>query len=490
MDKASFLWRPWPFLSLYTSDCEVMYSQKRTGKITFAQPSLAGIVSTPAPWLTGFTAVEVADSYEKEAGTTVWSVSWNAYSDGFYLDEMSGGQILETHIYVIGDSVNVNFILPSPDRLQSDGSPGIPIQYQFRARSELDPSTWISIYYASRLAPQGQIAPSISGITSTGCILGWNYWDYKDDRAVVWKIRRFSDDTVAASGDAFIGDDFVNVIGLSSGTTYYADVSVLSLRNGNAQEVTAEFSTMSSWTLPLISGLGLWLDADDPATITKDGFNKVSQWNDKSGNNRNFSQATVPKQPVFTTNIINGQPALVYSMGCGLIRNANLMGTLASSTAITLYTVASFSSNSDDWNLVVNNYFDETGANNVFRIHYGLKSGGVLTSSLYGGNTGIAFITNGPATAINTPYINGFVHGGSTVPSTMIVNGSRTAYTPGFNLQSSLSSATSAFVIGDIRSSARPCENISEVLMYDRALTLSEQTQIETYLKAKYSISY
>ena len=31
-----------------------------------------------------------------------------------------------------------------------------------------------------------------------------------------------------------------------------------------------------------ITGLKLWLDSDDSSTITKDGSNLVSQWNDKS----------------------------------------------------------------------------------------------------------------------------------------------------------------------------------------------------------------
>ena len=33
-----------------------------------------------------------------------------------------------------------------------------------------------------------------------------------------------------------------------------------------------------------LGNLSYWLDADDASTITKDGSNKVSAWNDKSGN--------------------------------------------------------------------------------------------------------------------------------------------------------------------------------------------------------------
>jgi hypothetical protein len=42
----------------------------------------------------------------------------------------------------------------------------------------------------------------------------------------------------------------------------------------------------------------LWLDAEDASTITLNG-STVSQWNDKSGNGRNFSQATAINQPTY-----------------------------------------------------------------------------------------------------------------------------------------------------------------------------------------------
>ena len=40
----------------------------------------------------------------------------------------------------------------------------------------------------------------------------------------------------------------------------------------------------------------VWFDAADATTITLNGSN-VSQWNDKSGNNRNATQGTAAAQP-------------------------------------------------------------------------------------------------------------------------------------------------------------------------------------------------
>ena len=53
----------------------------------------------------------------------------------------------------------------------------------------------------------------------------------------------------------------------------------------------------------------LWLDAADSSTVTESGGD-VSQWNDKSGNNRNASQATQANRPTYSATSFNGKPAI------------------------------------------------------------------------------------------------------------------------------------------------------------------------------------
>jgi fibronectin-binding autotransporter adhesin len=57
-------------------------------------------------------------------------------------------------------------------------------------------------------------------------------------------------------------------------------------------------------------GMGVWLDAADAASITKDVTNHISQWNDRSGNARHFSQTTGSAQPVYTAGALNGLPVV------------------------------------------------------------------------------------------------------------------------------------------------------------------------------------
>ena len=66
-----------------------------------------------------------------------------------------------------------------------------------------------------------------------------------------------------------------------------------------------------AWTPKEIS-TSLWLDAADASTITLNSTT-VSQWNDKSGNARNFSQATAGNQPAYQTSGINSKPSVEFT---------------------------------------------------------------------------------------------------------------------------------------------------------------------------------
>ena len=64
------------------------------------------------------------------------------------------------------------------------------------------------------------------------------------------------------------------------------------------------------WTPSLIS-TELWLDAQDASTIT-DSLGFVSQWDDKSGNGRNLTQATASQQPRTGVDTLNGRNTIKF----------------------------------------------------------------------------------------------------------------------------------------------------------------------------------
>ena len=70
----------------------------------------------------------------------------------------------------------------------------------------------------------------------------------------------------------------------------------------------------ATWTIesPPTAGLKLWLDASDSTTITKDGSNLVSAWNDKSGQLNHVTQATATNQPLWVDAVHNGLPTIRF----------------------------------------------------------------------------------------------------------------------------------------------------------------------------------
>ena len=72
----------------------------------------------------------------------------------------------------------------------------------------------------------------------------------------------------------------------------------------------------------------LWLKADAGTNTTSNGT-AVSNWTDQSGNSNTVSQSTNNKQPIYTTNVINGNPAILFDNNNGT--NDKLVGADASS---------------------------------------------------------------------------------------------------------------------------------------------------------------
>lgn len=69
---------------------------------------------------------------------------------------------------------------------------------------------------------------------------------------------------------------------------------------------SAAYSRASDWLPTDVSNLAGWWDADDASTFTFATGSVISQWNDKSGNNRHFSQATSTKRPSRVMSAQNG----------------------------------------------------------------------------------------------------------------------------------------------------------------------------------------
>lgn len=100
------------------------------------------------------------------------------------------------------------------------------------------------------------------------------------------------------------------------------------------QRKRATGNPVSNWGQPVVSSWlnftplslqpALWLDASDTTTITESG-GAVSQWNDKSGNSRNFTQAVGISQPTTGTRTLNGLNVLDFDGSNHFLDGGNIL---------------------------------------------------------------------------------------------------------------------------------------------------------------------
>lgn len=154
---------------------------------------------------------------------------------------------------------------------------------------------------------------------------------------------------------------------------------------GRMMSSVVYYKTVQAWTpANLGSDLALWLDAADAGTITLNG-SAVSQWRDKSGNNRDVSQPTATKQPVYANNILNGLSALSFDgSNDSLFTNA---ATITLNQPVHRFIVCKFLTKT--FNSVV---FDSDTQSNAFFFYNGESPGGKWAWN--GGSYGTSDVTS------------------------------------------------------------------------------------------------
>lgn len=253
-----------------------------------------------------------------------------------------------------------------------------------------------------------------------------------------------------------------------------------------------------------IAGLYLWLDAADSSSVTLNSGN-VSQWRDKSGGSRHFSQATSGAQPEYTTAGQNGKNCLTFDGSRRLVSDLAssnwaffhdgtslydiymVYKTAAGSTAIrTLLRTGDSSRNVRSMFLW---HDHRSGQNN--NVFFEITTTGAVASDHYLGNrraTGLTADTmrilrasGDPANA--TPANRtGLVAGSTTGAAVDTSTGTASAGDPQGNLViGSLSATAQSFALAGV---------ICEIIMYSRgtALSTSERDRVGNYLTKKWGL--
>jgi hypothetical protein len=273
-------------------------------------------------------------------------------------------------------------------------------------------------------------------------------------------------------------------------------------------------STLVS-NVPVTSGLNLWLDCYDSATMTfSTNTTQVIQWRDKSISSLHFSNALTSasvRPPLYTTNPVNSLPGLLFSNSAPIsiatgIYNCNFNYPVTREA--TIFTVAQWNSGNASFYspvfcMLSNNEFVNNTANSFTVV--GPVNG--LNVNLYRSSPG-GFLSNIGNTLDRPTLVTGVFNSTFTtipdIPQNNIavgrngVIGSRNISSFISTLGNGLAISTTNFNVNQAVLGLRAPAGgdatwfhagyIHEIILYNRALSFSERQQVESYLMAKWNI--
>lgn len=224
-----------------------------------------------------------------------------------------------------------------------------------------------------------------------------------------------------------------------------------------------------------ISDLKLWLDANDAATITKDGGNLVSQWDDKSGEGNNVSQATPSQQPLWVDAVQNGLPIIRFDgVNDFLKRSTYVGGVLAQPN--TAFVVCKFPGIASGTLAPV---FDGGSGNSQRNLFYNQQPATSTTGHVVFAGTGLVNTTTTKDTTNIRLYDLVFNGGSSRLfrDSVQLSAGNAGTFPMG---------GVSLAVFNNVTFFANP--DIAEILIYNKLLTTQEKDDVRDFLNTKWGL--
>lgn len=242
-----------------------------------------------------------------------------------------------------------------------------------------------------------------------------------------------------------------------------------------------------------ISGLAAWYDASDSTTVTT--ATGVSQWSDKSGNNRTLVQSVGLDQPTRTATI-NGKSALVFDgvnhyLSCmgGSFSNQTMFivarrdGTAAQFGTIFSYRATNTNAAANLPNLTTDSDSGFTltvGSNNTAAPgELGLNPAPSASVTFWRNGTSVANIYPGTITGIGSQAYSVGPFPNTTDVAVLTIFSANTA------------AGAKNFAVGcDAFSSSRTyMMTLCEILIYSSVLTATQRSAVEKYLGKKWGVT-
>jgi autotransporter-associated beta strand protein len=247
------------------------------------------------------------------------------------------------------------------------------------------------------------------------------------------------------SGAAGLIKDGAGALALSAAATY-----------GGATVISNGVLRVETWGAP-VAGMLYWLDAAEGSTLALDASNRVSQWNDKSGNARHFSQTTGTMQPLYVPAVFGAMPGLRFD---GVDDRLVLAASTSPQTVFIVNRVATGGSLRGIWGL---NQADT-----------GIR----MTSATAWQHPGNVNDFSNPSGSVM--YVNGAIGKTFTAGSVHLLEVER-----GSAATLSATGLGDYFYVSGV--APRPYSgDIAEAIAYGRALSTEERQQVESYLMSKW----
>ena len=276
-------------------------------------------------------------------------------------------------------------------------------------------------------------------------------------------------------------------LGTSTPSKLYLGLTEITKAYLGASEVYS-----SSWTPAELTGLALWLDADDASSITLNG-STVSQWSDKSGNNQHVVQATASAQPLYLPTTFNSKPTLYFDdtndqMGCD-VTNVSSQGDLFFGAAF------QYLSDTNNWRPIVahNTSTDQSNAGTLLmqrsssRSEIGVHDSGRTDS----GSDFTVQVTDLFEPRIATVGRNGGTLGDGGALTITATGPSQPTYITQINQSWPTTENTSRIQIGGRQQVQTGWANayISEVIVCNTDLSTEDRQKLEGYLAWKWGLT-
>ncbi|MBK8658849.1 MAG: PKD domain-containing protein [Bacteroidetes bacterium] len=226
-----------------------------------------------------------------------------------------------------------------------------------------------------------------------------------------------------------------------------------------------------------VPNLAVWLRADSGVVLSG---GTVSQWSDGSGNNLHASQSTPANAPSVVSNVtlLNNKPALLFDGSNDVLNGLTIPGIDASSSSVFVVTKGNAQTG------VLAGIFNIGTLNNGMWLYRRMFTGRLTLINDYVNNTQILDVPNSmPNTGFRYGLFGMVKNFGSE--SRLYINSTESAYSSSAALSGTF--MNSNYVLGFGQGYGYYNGEIAEVIVYKKALSGAERTQVENYLYTKYA---